>query len=691
MIQRGRSRRVEPLLWVRLLSLAGLIVAPSLQAAELTTALEIRRLTAAQAAERHPVRLRAMVTFNDSPGAVFVQDATAGALFRPGGVVGLKPGDEVEIQGYTQPALYMPGIERATFRVVGQGPSPIATPVNYSDLVSGRFHYQWVAVEGIVRSVVPIDDGRIALRLALSTEIVEVMIKTSPEGVSPKVDSLVRVRGLASGRINSRRQLVRPYLQSAGWQDVDLLEPAPAPERIRTVSTAELLTFEAAGNSRRRVCVVGTILALFQDGTAFLRDDKGSVAVDLDRAKPIDVGDALEVIGFPEMTRFSASLADAEIRARKPGARPAAIEVSMPELFERNLDGELVKVTGMVREWIREADATVLMLRGAGKVVRAHVPGVMSGVEPGSSVSVTGICQVESTDVQPYRAVPLALSLRVRELADVVVTRSPPWWTTRRLLYALLVAAAAVLMGMGWIFVLRRQVHHQTQALRQKIERETSLEERQRLAREFHDTLEQDLTGVSFQLSTATARGFDQKGVELVASSRNLIERIQRETRILVSDLREDGARAAGPVDLVLELKEIARERGTEGSPSFHVAASVESFKTSAPIAYHLRMIFQEAITNVLKHARAGSIRLGLESREGGVLLTITDDGNGFDPSVETIGKRGHFGCMGIRERCVKIGATVAWRSSPGKGTTVEIGLSQIAAGARQHEPVHSS
>ena len=58
----------------------------------------------------------------------------------------------------------------------------------------------------------------------------------------------------------------------------------------------------------------------------------------------------------------------------------------MPALFERNLDGELVKVTGILLQWIREADATVLMLRAAGKVIRAHVPGLFSGVEPGSSV-----------------------------------------------------------------------------------------------------------------------------------------------------------------------------------------------------------------------------------------------------------------------------------------------------------------
>lgn len=81
---------------------------------------------------------------------------------------------------------------------------PVATPVNYAEPMFGRSHYPWGAIEGIVRSLVPIDDGRVALRLALGTDMVEAKIKTSSDGVGPNVDSRVRVRGLASGRIHSR-------------------------------------------------------------------------------------------------------------------------------------------------------------------------------------------------------------------------------------------------------------------------------------------------------------------------------------------------------------------------------------------------------------------------------------------------------------------------------------------------------
>jgi signal transduction histidine kinase len=88
---------------------------------------------------------------------------------------------------------------------------------------------------------------------------------------------------------------------------------------------------------------------------------------------------------------------------------------------------------------------------------------------------------------------------------------------------------------------------------------------------------------------------------------------------------------------------------------------------------HHLRMIAQESLTNAIKHAGAKRVDLILEPVPGGLVLRIRDDGRGFDTGVETSGKSGHFGCMGMRERCRKIGARIEWRSAPGEGTEVTV------------------
>lgn len=650
---------------------------PALAVPELTTVFQVRSLIPEQAAEGREVALRAVVTYNDSPGAVFIQDATAGTFFRPRQVVTLQPGDEIELHGYTQSALYVPGIERVTFRVVGTRPVPPATPVTYGDLASGRFHYQWVAFEGVVRSVGSVDDGHAVLRLHDGTQIVEVMVNAPADGAHVEENSRVRARGLASGRINQRRQLVRPYLQSAGWTDVEEIEPSPPEQAL--VTTVELLTFNAPGHAGRRVRVRGTVTAAFGDGTVFIRDERGAAAAELNPFVKVEEGDRLELVGFSEMSRFSASMTDCRVSTRVPGPRPSPVETTVEALFKPGFDSELVTVQAIVVDWVRYDAGVMLILRGDGRTVRVRLAGATVGPEVGAVVRATGICQVESTDVQPYRFIPATVSLRVSSPANVIVMQSPPLWTVRRMMFVLAVALALALAGAGWILMLRRQVKLQTEVLRRKIARETAFEERQRLAREFHDTLEQDLTGVSLQLSTASARNFDEKGRGLVDASRNLIGRIQQEVRTLISDLREPEDGRTGSVDLVSLLREIAVERAIEPRPGIFVSATGDLPRIPAPMAYHLRMMVQECITNVLKHARAARIQLALEPCGDGLRLTVADDGIGFDPTVATFGKRGHFGCIGIRERCLKIGANVVWRSTPGAGTTVEVTLAAAA------------
>jgi signal transduction histidine kinase len=105
-------------------------------------------------------------------------------------------------------------------------------------------------------------------------------------------------------------------------------------------------------------------------------------------------------------------------------------------------------------------------------------------------------------------------------------------------------------------------------------------------------------------------------------------------------------------------------------------------------VTHHLRMIAQEAITNALKHAHPTQIQLHLSTTPASntppfhhsttpslLTLRIADNGQGFDPTAQTHGQPGHFGCIGIRERARKVGAEVRWESEAGKGTTVCVEL----------------
>jgi signal transduction histidine kinase len=223
-----------------------------------------------------------------------------------------------------------------------------------------------------------------------------------------------------------------------------------------------------------------------------------------------------------------------------------------------------------------------------------------------------------------------------------------------------------------WIAVLRRQVRRQTAALRRRIESEAALEERHRIAREFHDSLEQDLTGLALRLDAVATRTFDEKGRQIIDVSRGLLSRIQAETRNFVSDLR-DAAENDGDLASALE----AAATRLDSADGVEVRVEFAGPPPPLPVAtvHQLRMIARESVTNALKHARAGRVTIDVAVVGATLRLRVTDDGRGFDATLETRGKSGHFGCVGIRERARKVGAQVTWRSGPGQGTTVEVTL----------------
>lgn len=652
------------------------LTAATLAAEPLTTALELRSLSAEEADSGVTVDLRGIVIFAEPQGTVFFQDVTAGTFFQLKGQASPVPGDEIRVRGISYPGLYLPGIEEAKLEVLGRPGLPAALAVTFDDLVSGRYHYQRVSVEGIVRTVEPDEEGASLVRVALGSRVVEIRMEELPPDEKTLIDSRVRVSGLAAGELNNRRQLVEPYLRCRSWDDIEIIEAARDLRSIPEVSPEEILTFAVGGQERRRVKITGTVLASFADGEAFLRSGESAIGIRRTVTDPFLVsGDYVEMLGFPEMDRFSARLVDTVILDHFPGDGDAvAVTASMADLLEGAHDSDLVTLSAELSERYRNESGGVLVLRDGAQTIRADTPELIEDLLPGARVSVTGVAVVESTRRSTqYRSEPDRVSLRVRSVDDLVVLRQASWWTSPRLATALVMLLVATVLAGLWITLLRRQVASQTGALRHRIGIEAALEERQRIAREFHDTLEQDLAGLSLRLDAAAARGTDEKLRGFIEGSRNLVSRIQIETRNLVSDLRQEPGEEA---DLIGALGELVTAEGSELGPEIAMVSPVGGIPAlPSRTVHHLRMIAQESVTNVIKHAGAAKVVISVGHDDDELVMRITDDGCGFAVEGNTSGRSGHFGCMGMRERCRKIGAAIAWESAPGQGTVVIVTL----------------
>ncbi|MGV3664049.1 MAG: sensor histidine kinase [Prosthecobacter sp.] len=653
----------------------------------LTRAIDIRTLPYERSLEKPPVDLTATIGFVESNGTCFVQDATAGTHlhFRPGRP-GLRVGDRVQVKGTAMPGLYFPGVDVTALSVLGHEAPPAAIPAVYDDLATGRYHYQRVLVEGLGRTLAPLDENRSLLRLAMGSRVIEVRVDSPPESAPPLVDARLRIIALAAGGINDRRQLVFPYLRVTDWSDVSVITTASAPEAQPVTSAATLLQFGTADEPHNRVRIRGTVLAAFRDGRVFLRDStppppprdtsredvpeplkSPSVAIRLTSPTALTPGHEAEITGFPIMAGFSASLADAQVLSTTPGDEPQADEVSLKEFQDGSHDADLVRLTtpAVLNDFFRSNDGFELRLTSAGVSIRAFLlESQAPSLQIGSSCEVTGICLVESSTDKGFRSQPERASLLLRSPADLRVLSSAPFWTAKRLTLAIALLLGVILLTLFWITQQRRQITR----LQAKIVQQATLDERQRIAREFHDTLEQELAGLSLRLDAATTRPLEDKARTLLETSRSLVSRIQSEARNLVSDLRE----TEHPPSLPEALQALA-ERTRDHLP---VVLDLQPVPPVPPhVSHHLRMIAQETITNAIKHAQATEITLHLSATPAQLLLRISDNGRGFvaDTEAETHGKPGHFGCIGIRERCRKIGAEAEWQSAAGEGTVVSV------------------
>lgn len=665
-----------------------LLISSFSAAADLTTAIGIRTLPYERSLEKLPVELTAVVGFVESGGTVFVQDDTAGTHlhFKPARN-DLRVGDRVRVKGVTMAGLYLPGVEVTEIDVLGHESPPTGVSASYDDLATGRFHYQRVVVEGLGRTLTPLDENRSLLRLAMGSRVIEVRVDAPLEAAPSLIDARLRITALAAGGINDRRQLVFPYLRVTDWSDVALTQSAAAPDSLPVISVAALLRFGAADEPHHRARIRGTVLAAFEDGRVFLRDVtppppprevkkdeppkpplSPAIAIHLSTTPPLHSGDLAEITGFPVMAGFSASLADAQVLSSQPAEPPTAAAVTLRDFQDGSHDADLVQLTApaVLNDFFRTRDGYELRLTSGGTSIRAFLlQNTAPSLQLGSLCQLTGICLVDSaTTDKGFRSEPDRASLLLRSAADIRTLSTAPFWNARRLVFAIALLGGLVLLTLVWITLQRRQITR----LESKIARQATLDERQRIAREFHDTLEQELTGLSLRLDAATTRPLEEKARTLLETSRSLVSRIQSEARNLVSDLRETGHATS-----LTEALELLASRAPEGIAITLVLHPIGPIPPH--VTHHLRMIAQEAITNALKHAHPTQIQLHLSESPHLLTLRITDNGHGFDPTAQTHGQPGHFGCIGIRERARKVGAEVRWESEARKGTTVCVEL----------------
>ncbi|MFJ3766742.1 histidine kinase [Streptomyces sp. NPDC090082] len=206
-----------------------------------------------------------------------------------------------------------------------------------------------------------------------------------------------------------------------------------------------------------------------------------------------------------------------------------------------------------------------------------------------------------------------------------------------------------------------------------------TLAERERLAREIHDTLAQGLSSIQLLLRAAErvlppdspAAGHIGRARE--AAQDNLAE-ARRFVRALSPPDLEHGSLAAA-------LERLCEPVASEAGPRVRFSVSGTPAELPTPYEVALLRIAQSALANTVRHASASRAEITLSFMDASVTLDVVDDGRGFDPASVRPSSDGGFGLPAMRSRAESLGGTFTVESAPGQGTAVAVSL-PLPAGA---------
>lgn len=243
---------------------------------------------------------------------------------------------------------------------------------------------------------------------------------------------------------------------------------------------------------------------------------------------------------------------------------------------------------------------------------------------------------------------------------DMIVVKQPYFYHRWWFLACMALALTAIILG-----VYRARINRVKQRFA------GMLEERNRIAREIHDTVIQGCTSVSAALEAVSTIPEERVSIrdELLDRARSQVRETINEARRAVWDLRQEAARGMLNESLTAMSERMAREFAVP------VRCTIRGrpFRASQPATHEVLMIAREAAHNAVQHASPSLVEVIADFAEEELVLEITDDGGGFDPHAVRSNGPGHYGLVGMKERAARLGATLEIRSAPRQGTHVVV------------------
>jgi PAS domain S-box-containing protein len=440
---------------------------------------ELRKMPREEAGRRYPVRIIGVVTYFDfGHSDFFVQDETGAVWISPEREISeLHPGQRVEVVGVSEPSDFMTDVVHAKIRVLSEGRLPKARKVTAEVLASGVRDSERVEVEGVVRSS-GAERGGWMLDVTAGAVQFKAFIPRVTSSPVDLVDSRIRIRGDCGGFYNHRDQFIALEVLVPSFEDISIVGPSPRSSfTLPVISTKSVMRTAPNRAFLHRVRVQGVVTMQHLGRSLFLWDGETGLFVKTRQKTALQVGDRVDVAGFPALDAYAPVLEDAVFQPLGAGLCPRPIPVTAEQAMDGSYDADLIQIRArLVDVSVRKAQQFLVLQ--AGRInfeAEIDTAGQHTRVaDPGSELQLTGICSVQVDE----NRLPNGFLLLPRSADDIVVLERPSWWTTGHAVLSLEGTAVVVLLVLGWVAALRRRVRRQTEMIRRRLESEGHLQQR---------------------------------------------------------------------------------------------------------------------------------------------------------------------------------------------------------------------
>jgi signal transduction histidine kinase len=630
-------------------------------------------LSREQADRGYPVKVRGVLTcLRPDFHSIVIQDAARGIYAQaiPPKTIRPELGQYWEIEATTRSGAFAPvlQIQRANCLGLGRLPEPIHP--TWDQLINGSLDTQYVELQGIITES---DENKIVL-LTRGGKITVGLPDMQPADRKDYELALVRLRGCLFPSWDPQTHQVRAGDMEIYSAAISAEEAIPVNPFVAPMKTfAELRLFDAQANVFQRAKVSGQVVH-GREGSFYLMNGTNGMRFVCKNAD-VSPGDLVEVAGLPEWGNLSPVLREAVVRKTGRAALPAAKLLGQEDVADASHDSTLVELEALLLNSRKEQNEDVLELQTGLRTFLARMKAANEAktFPNGSRLQLKGVYAARGGNPPSGLSVS-SFEILLHSPADITVLARPPWWTTRRVMGLLEAMAVVLVAGSLWVFTLKRRVRAQTGTIRRQIQRHATLEERARIAREFHDTLEQALAGIGLQLNglADVLRNAPSEALRILGVARSMVRHSQEEAKRSVRNLRTFALEQS---NLSTALSQLAVQTRNGWTGNIEVGVSGAALRLPARVETHLLRISQESINNAIKHGAPKNVRVNLTFGSDLLQLSVEDDGCGFDAEHASGSPVGHFGLLGMRERAEKIGGALKIRSAPGTGTKVELSL----------------